>query len=405
VESVRREFPILSREIYPGVPLTYLDSAATSLKPACVIEAITEHYRWHTGNVHRGLHRLAEEATEAFEQARERVARFIRAPAARQIIFTRGTTESINLVACTWARQCVGSGDEILLSEMEHHSNLIPWQQVAAETGAALRFIPLTDNGQLNMAALESLLTRKTKLVAVTAVSNVLGTVNPISTIVAMAHAVGARVLVDAAQSVPHMATDVTTLDCDFLAFSGHKMCGPDGIGVLYGKEELLESMPPFMTGGQMIRRVRRTSADWNELPWKFEAGTPPIAPAIGLGAAVDFLARVGMDSIEQHNTELATYAIGRLSEIAGVRVLGPAPDRRSGLVSFTVEGIHPHDVAQLLDRHGVAIRAGHHCAQPLHALLGIAASARASFYLYNTTAEVDRLVDGVRYAQKLLNR
>lgn len=405
VAAVRREFPILSREIYPGVPLVYLDSAATSLKPACAIDAVAEHFRWHTGNVHRGLHRLAEEATESYEQARERVARFIRAPAARQVIFTRGTTESINLVAWSWGRQNVRAGDEILLSEMEHHSNLIPWQQLAAETGAELRFIPLAADGRLDLVALDSVMTRKTKLVAVTAVSNVLGTVNPIDSITAQAHAVGARVLVDAAQSVPHLPTDVVACDCDFLAFSGHKMCGPDSVGVLYGKEEMLEAMPPFMTGGQMIRRVRRTNADWNELPWKFEAGTPPIAPAIGLGAAVEFLAGVGMESVRRHERELVAYAFGQLSECAGVRVLGPAPEHRSGLVSFTVEGIHPHDVAQLLDRRGVAIRAGHHCAQPLHAQLGIAASARASFYLYNTTDEVDRLVEGIQNAQKLFNR
>ncbi|MBI3468370.1 MAG: cysteine desulfurase [Planctomycetes bacterium] len=403
VRSVRPEFPILAREIHPGIPLVYLDSAATALKPTCVIEAVAEHYRWHTANVHRGVHRLAEEATEAYEWARERVARFIGSPSAREVIFTHGTTEGINLVAWSWAGQHVGRGDEIVVSEMEHHANLIPWQQVAAETGAVLRFIPLTDDGQLDLAALDALLSRRTKLVAVAAVSNVLGTVNPVQTIAAMAHAVGARVLFDAAQSVPHLPTDVTGWDCDFLAFSGHKMCGPDGVGVLYAKGDLLDSMPPFLTGGNMVRRVRPTAAEWNEPPWKFEAGTPPIASAIGLGEAVDFLERIGLDSIQQHDADLVARAIDGLTGIDGVRILGPAPEHRVGLVSFTVEGIHPHDLAQVLDRHGVAIRAGHHCAQPLHVQLGIPASARASFYLYNMTEEVDRLVEGIEHAKDLL--
>jgi cysteine desulfurase/selenocysteine lyase len=405
VDSVRRQFPILTREVYPGVPLVYLDSAATSLKPTCVIDSVADHYRWHTANVHRGLHRLAEEATESFENAREQVARFIHAPCARQVIFTHGTTESINLIARSWARENINAGNEILVSDMEHHSNLVPWQQVAAETGAQLRYVPLTKLGQLDMVALDSMLSRKTALIAVASVSNVLGTVNAIPTIVALAHAVGARVLVDGAQSVPHMATDVTAWDCDFLAFSGHKMCAPDGVGVLYAKEELLEAMPPFMTGGQMIRRVTRHGAEWNELPWKFEAGTPPIASAIGLGAAIRFLSTIGMQSIQRHDEELVAYAHNQLVEIQGVRALGPLPQHRSGLISFTVEGIHPHDLAQLLDRRGIAIRAGHHCSQPLHAQLGIAASARASFYLYNTAAEVDRLVEGIREAQKFFNR
>ena len=405
VAAIRAEFPILAREIYPGVPLAYLDSAATSLKPTSVIDAISEHHRWHTANVHRGIHRLAEEATESYEQSREKVARFIHANSSSEIIFTRGTTESINLVAWSFARKTLRPGDQILLTEMEHHSNLIPWQQVAAESGASLQFIPITKDGRLDLASLDSLVTGETKLVTVTAVSNVLGTVNPIGEIVRKAHAVGACVLVDAAQSVPHLPVDVAAWDCDFLAFSGHKMCGPDGIGILYGKDRLLEAMPPFLTGGQMIRRARRTSADWNELPWKFEAGTPPISEAIGLGAAVDFLTKIGFDAVGRHESQLVAYAYARLSEIDGLSVLGPVPEHRSGLVSFTVEGIHPHDVAQVLDSRGIAIRAGHHCAQPLHTQLGIAASARASFYLYNTTDEVDRLVAGIRHAQRLLNR
>jgi cysteine desulfurase/selenocysteine lyase len=405
MKSWREQFPILGRELYPGVPLVYLDSAATALKPACVIEAVSEQYRWHTANVHRGVHRLAEEATEAYEQARQRVADFIAAPSARQVIFTRGTTESINLVAWTWGRQTVSPASEIVVTEMEHHANLLPWQRLAAESGAILRFAPCTEDGRLDLSALGDLLRPSTRLVAVTAVSNVLGTVNPIREICAMAHAAGARVLVDAAQSVPHRATDVTAWDCDFLAFSGHKMCGPDGIGVLYGREELLEAMPPFLTGGEMVRSVRRTSADWNELPWKFEAGTPPIASAIGLGAAVAFLSEVGMEAIERHDAEIVGYAHRRLSAHEGVCVLGPPPPQRSALVSFTVDDVHPHDVAQVLDGRGIAIRAGHHCAQPLHDRLGIAASARASFYLYSTMDEVDRLLNAIAAAQQLFRR
>jgi cysteine desulfurase/selenocysteine lyase len=401
---IRQKFPILFREVYPGAPLVYLDSAATALKPEGVIEAMAEHYRWHTANVHRGLHRLAEEATEAYESARERVARFIQAPDPRQVIFTHGTTESINLVAWTWARQNVRGG-EIVLSDMEHHANLLPWRQVAAETGAELRFVPLTRQGTLDLNALEGLLTPRTRLVAITAVSNVLGTVNPVARISSMAHQVGARVFVDGAQSVPHLPTDVAACDCDFLAFSAHKMCGPEGIGVLYGKAELLESMPPFLTGGEMVKRVRRSSADWNELPWKFEAGTPPIAQAIGLAAAIDFLTSAGMDSIREHDAELISYAYGRLREIDGLRILGPAPPDRCGIISFAIDGMHPHDLAQLLDRDGIAIRAGHQCAQPLHAQLGLAASARASFYLYSTRDEVDRLVEGIEHARKVFLR
>ncbi len=401
---VRRQFPILSREIHPGRPLVYLDSAATALKPTSVIETVIEHHRHHTANVHRGIHRLAEEATKRFEHAREQVARFIGAPA-RQVIFTRGTTESINLVAHSWAQHTLCAGDEILLTEMEHHSNLVPWQQVAAANGVELRFVLITPDGQLDLSSFDALLSRRTKLVAVTAVSNVLGTVNPLPKIVAMAHAAGARVLIDAAQSVPHLPTDVASLDCDFVAFSGHKMCGPDGVGMLYGKEELLDAMPPFMTGGQMVRRVRQTSAEWNELPWRFEAGTPPISSAIGLGATVEFLSQLGMNSVRQHEVALVAYAYERLREIAGLRILGPGPEHRSGLVSFTVDGIHPHDLAQVLDGRGIAIRAGHHCAEPLHARLGVVASARASFYLYNTADEADQLVDGIRYSQKLLSR
>lgn len=403
LEAVRAEFPILTRAFEDGVALTYLDSAATTLKPNCVIDAIADHYRWHTANVHRGIHRLAEEATEAYEQARELVARLIGAASSREIVFTRGSTESINLVAHAWGRHNLQAGTNIVLSEMEHHANLVPWQQVAAGTGAELRFLPLAPDGTLDQTMFDVIITKSTRLVAVTAVSNVLGTVNPIDEIVARAHAVGARVLIDAAQHVPHRPIDVKRLPCDFLAFSGHKMCGADGIGVLYGRAELLEAMPPFMTGGEMVRRVRRTTTDWNELPWKFEAGTPPIASAIGLGAAIEFLGRVGLDRIARHDAELVALAYRRLSDVAGVRILGPAPQHRSSLVSFTVEGVHPHDLAQLLDLDGIAIRAGHHCAQPLHAQLDIAASARASFYLYNTPADVDRLIVGIERSRRTM--
>ncbi len=395
--ELRQRFPILRREVRPGVRLVYLDSAATSLKPDSVIDALAEHYRLRSANVHRGIYTIAEEATAAYEAAREKVARFINASSTAEVIFTHGTTESINLVAWSWGGTNLKPGDEVVVTQMEHHANLVPWQQVCRRTGATLRFAPLTGDGQLDLAALEAMLSERTKLVAVTGASNVLGTVPPVAEIVRLAHGVGARVLVDGAQSVPHFGCDVQALDCDFLAFSGHKMCGPEGVGVLYGKLELLEAMPPMFTGGEMVKKVTFDEAAWNDLPWKFEAGTPPVAPAVALGAAVDFLRDVGWDFIRAHEQLLVSYAFERLQEVPGIRLLGPAPPNRSGLVAFAIEGIHPHDVAQFLDRYGVAVRAGHHCAQPLHQLLGLRASTRASFYLYNVRADVDALVDALK--------
>jgi len=395
-ERRRDDFPVLRRELRPGIPLVYLDSAATSQKPRVVLEAMQSFYELHNANIHRGVHRLAEEATEAFELARQTVAGFIGAGNPRQIIFTRNTTESINLVAHTWARANLRSGDVILLSEMEHHSNLVPWQMLAAERGLRLEFIPVTDGGELDLTALPALLELRPKLVGVTHMSNVLGTVIPVETIIRQAHQAGALVVVDGAQAVPHLPVDVTALDVDFYAFSAHKMCGPTGIGALYGRLELLESMPPFLGGGDMIKRVELRSFEANSVPHKFEAGTPAIAEAIGFGAAADYVAGVGRQAIHVHEQVLAGYAIERLEEIPGVRVFGPPADRRGGVVSFTLDGVHPHDIAQVLDAEGVAIRAGHHCAMPLHARLGLPASARASFYLYNTESEVDTLIRGL---------
>ena len=392
----RDDFPVLRREVYPGIPLVYLDSAATSQKPRSVLEAMQSFYELHNANIHRGVHRLAEEATEAYEEARRRVARFIGAGDARQIVFTRNTTEAINLVAHTWARANVRDGDVIVLSEMEHHSNLVPWQMLAAERGLRLEFIPLTDGGELELAALPDLLSLRPKLVGVTHMSNVLGTVNPVGAIIRQAHDAGALVVVDGAQAVPHLPVDVTALAADFYAFSAHKMCGPTGIGALYGRLELLEAMPPFLGGGDMIKRVELRSFEANRVPHKFEAGTPAIAEAIGFGAAADYLAETGRQAIHAHEQAVAGYAIERLEEIPGVRVFGPPIERRGGVVSFTLDGVHPHDIAQVLDSEGVAIRAGHHCAMPLHARLGLPASARASFYLYNTESEVDTLVRGL---------
>ena len=392
----RDDFPVLRREVYPGIPLVYLDSAATSQKPRSVLEAMQSFYELHNANIHRGVHRLAEEATEAYEEARRRVARFIGAGDARQIVFTRNTTEAINLVAHTWARANVRDGDVIVLSEMEHHSNLVPWQILAAQRGLRLEFIPLTDGGELELAALPDLLSLRPKLVGVTHMSNVLGTVNPVEAIIRQAHDAGALVVVDGAQAVPHLPVDVTALAADFYAFSAHKMCGPTGIGALYGRLELLEAMPPFLGGGDMIKRVELRSFEANRVPYKFEAGTPAIAEAIGFGAAADYLAETGRQAIHAHEQAVAGYAIERLEEIPGVRVFGPPIERRGGVVSFTLDGVHPHDIAQVLDSEGVAIRAGHHCAMPLHARLGLPASARASFYLYNTESEVDTLVRGL---------
>jgi cysteine desulfurase/selenocysteine lyase len=400
--SLRRDFPILARILPNGAPLVYLDNAASSQKPESVIQAMDDYYRRYNANVHRGVHTLSEEATAAFEQVRDKVARFINAPSARQIVFTRGATESINLVAYTWGRANLKAGDEVLITEMEHHANIVPWQIVQEQLGFTLRYIPMTEHGTLDLEALPTLLNERTKLLSFVHASNVVGTINPVHDLVAAAHAVGAKVLIDGAQSVPHMPVDVQALDADFFVFSSHKMCGPTGMGVLYGKRELLEAMPPFMGGGDMIREVTLRGSKWNSVPFKFEAGTPAIAEAIGLGAAVDYLAQVGMAWVHAHERQITRYAYERMAEVEGLRILGPGPDERGGLVAFTLEGVHPHDISAILDRSGVAVRAGHHCAQPLHDRLGIHASARASFYLYNTYEEVDVLVDALHKAQEV---
>lgn len=397
VDKIRADFPILSVEAHPGVPLVYLDNAATSQKPNVVIDAMNAYYRHTNANVHRGIHRLSEDATAAYEAARQRVAHFINAEEMETVIFVRNTTEAINLVAQSWGRMNVGAGDEILLTEMEHHSNIVPWQLLAQEKGALIRYIPFTANGLLDLSQLPALLTERTKVVAFSAMSNVFGTINPTRELVAAAHSAGAIAVVDAAQSVPHFPVDVQALDCDFLAFSGHKMCGPTGIGVLFGRRSLLEEMPPFLGGGDMIRRVRLEGSTWNDLPWKFEAGTPSIAEGIGLGAAVGYLSNIGMDAILAHEQFVTGYALEALSEVKGVQVLGPPAAQKGGVAAFTLDGVHPHDISQILDQDGIAIRAGHHCAMPLHHRLGIPASARASFYLYTSTDEIDRLVEGLR--------
>ncbi|MEX0612085.1 MAG: cysteine desulfurase [Pirellulales bacterium] len=394
--TLREDFPILQQTVHGDRPLVFLDNAASTQRPRQVIEVLRRVYERDYANVHRGIHTLSERSTEQYEEAREKVREFIGAQHLREIIFTSGTTGSINLVARSWGDANVKAGDEILVTTMEHHSNLVPWQQLAQRTGAVIKHIPITDDGLLVLDAMDSLLTDRTKIVAVASVSNVLGTINPVAQIARRAHEAGAVVLVDAAQSVPHLSTNVRQLGADFLAFSGHKLLGPTGIGVLYGREELLEAMPPFLGGGSMINRVWPDRFTPAELPAKFEAGTPPIAPAIALGAAIDYLKLIGLDAVARHEHELVRYAYERLQEVEGLSILGPAPEHRAGLVSFTLAQPHAHDVAQLLDEQGIAVRAGHHCTWPLHDRLGIAASTRASFYLYNTPAEVDLLVDVV---------
>ena len=402
VEQLRNDFPVLSREIYTGVPLIYLDSAATSQKPLKVIQAMDDYYRQYNANIHRGIHRLAEEATAAYEKARQKIARFINAKTNREVIYTRNATEAINLVAYSWGRANLKQGDTILLTEMEHHSNLVPWYILAEEKGVKIEFVPVNQDGLLDIGVYKSLLKTEPKLVAYTHMSNVLGTINPVVEMTELAHAVGAVVLVDGAQSVPHFKVDVQELKVDFLAFSGHKMLGPTGIGILYGKERLLEGMPPFMGGGDMIRKVVLGDFTPNDLPYKFEAGTPAIAEAIGFGAAVDYLNSVGMAQVEAHEQQLISYAIDVLSDIPGVRVIGPEAGLKGGVAAFEVEGIHPHDVAQVLDRDGIAVRAGHHCAMPLHQKLNLPATTRASFYLYNNQTEIDKLVNGILKVKKM---
>jgi cysteine desulfurase / selenocysteine lyase len=396
VLNLRKDFPILTREVRPGVPLVYLDSTATTQKPRQVLEAMEAFYRTNNANIHRGVHTLAEEATSMYEQARQDVANFINAASADEIIFTRNATESINLVAYTWARANLKAGDLVILTEMEHHSNLVPWIMLASERGVELEFIPVTGTGLLDLEAYQRLLARNPKLVAFTGMSNVLGTINPVAEIVKLAHAAGALTLVDGAQSVPHLPVDVQALGVDFLAFSAHKLLGPTGIGALYGRADLLRGMPPFLGGGDMIKTVHLRSFTPNDVPHKFEAGTPAIAEAVGFGAAVQYLTRLGMDEVAAHEQEIVGYALERLEEIPGVQVFGPPADKKGGVASFTLEGVHPHDIAQILDRDGVAIRAGHHCAQPLHEKYGITATARASFYVYSLKEEVDVLVNGI---------
>ncbi|MBE3591026.1 MAG: cysteine desulfurase [Firmicutes bacterium] len=399
---VRRDFPILEREVH-GKRLVYLDNAATSQKPRAVIDAVADYYRRSNANVHRGLHQLAAEATEQYEAAREKVRAFIHAPDASGVIFTRNATEAINLVAYSWARKNLKEGDAILLTVAEHHSNLVPWQLVAQETGARLRYIRLTEDGRLDLSELDRLL-EGVRLVSVAHASNVLGTVHPVETLARAAHAAGAKILVDAAQSAPHMPLDVQALDCDFLAFSGHKMLGPMGIGVLWARPEILEAMDPFLGGGEMIGVVGLESSTWREIPWKFEAGTPNVAGAIGLAAAIDYLERLGMENVRRHEEELITYAYRRLEEVPGIELYGPR-DGRAGLIAFNLEGIHPHDVSQVLDQEGVAVRAGHHCCQPLMRELGVAATVRASFYIYNDRDDADVLVDALQKTREFFGR
>lgn len=397
VELIRRDFPILQRMIH-NKPLVYLDNAATSQKPLAVTDAIVEYYHGHNANVHRSIHTLGDEATTRFEEAREKTRRFINAPTVQSIVFTRNATEAINLVAYAWGWQHVKEGDEIVLSVMEHHSNLIPWQMLAQATGVTLRFIDIDDEGLLRWDDVQRLIGEKTKLVALTQMSNVLGTINPIREIGEIAHAYGALMLVDGAQSVPHMPVDVQKLDCDFLAFSSHKMLGPMGVGILYARPAVLENMGPFLGGGHMISHVELREATYNVAPWRWEAGTPDIGGVFAFGVAIDYLEGLGMEAVRQHDVDLMDYAIGTLEKIPGITVYGPHDaSKRGGALAFNYENIHSHDVATTLDYHGIAVRAGHHCAQPLMKRLGVEATARASFYVYNRREEVDALADGIR--------
>ncbi len=400
-QKLRADFPIFEQKIH-GKPLAYLDSAASSQKPRQVLDAMREFYETSYANVHRGVYLLSERATEAYEGARETAREFVNAPAAREVIFTRSATESINLVAYAWGLDNLGPGDVVLVTELEHHSNFVPWQYIAKRTGAAFRMLPIDDNGELQLDALGEI-DGQVKVVATNQVSNSLGTVNPVTKLAAWAHERGAIMVVDAAQGAPHHRVDVQELDCDFLAFSSHKLCGPSGVGALWGRAELLEKMAPFNLGGHMIRSVRAEETTWGELPYKFEAGTMAIAETVGFGAAMDYVSAIGVEAIADYESELAAYALERIAEVGGVKSYGPPPERRAGIVSFNVEGIHPHDVAQVLDSEGVAIRAGHHCCQPLMKRLGVVATNRASFYLYTVPEEIDRLVDGLHKVKKIL--
>ncbi len=398
LKDVLLDFPILKREIRPGIPLIYLDSAATSQKPTCVIEAMNAYYYTMNANIHRGVHTLAEEATEKYETSRLKIAEFIGVKNPKELVFTRNTTESINLVANSWGRTNLNKGDVVILTEMEHHSNLVPWQILAAEKDIRLEFIPVTKEGLLDLEVYETLLKLNPKLVSFIHMSNVLGTINPAEEIISKAHEYGAKVLIDAAQTIPHIPVNAENLNADFIAFSAHKMLGPTGIGALWARRTLLEAMPPFLGGGDMIKKVALRSFSSNDLPHKFEAGTPAIAEAIGFGAAVDYLKKLGINTVTAHEQAIVSLAHETLSEIKGLHILGPDKNHRGGVLSFTIDGIHPHDVAQVLDSFGIAVRAGHHCAMPLHDKLNIPASTRASFYLYNSTADVEKLVSGIKY-------
>ena len=402
-QKLRADFPIFEQKIH-GKPLAYLDSAVSSQKPRQVLDAMTTFYETSYTNVHRGVYTLSERATEAYEGAREKVRAFVNAPSAREVIFLRNATEALNLVAYSWGLNNLGPGDVVLVSELEHHSNFVPWQYLAGRMGADFRMLPLDEHGELRLDALEETVgDGNVKVVATNLVSNSLGTISPVEKIAAWAHERGAIYVCDAAQAAPHRAVDVQALGCDFVAVSGHKMCGPSGVGFLWGRAELLESMEPFLMGGHMIRQVRFEKTTWGELPHKFEAGTAPAAEAVGLGAAIDYLTEVGLDAIADYEHTLAAYALERLAEVGGITTYGPPADRRAGIVSFNVDGVHPHDVAQVLDSEGVAIRAGHHCCQPLMTRLGVAATNRASFYLYTVPEEIDRLVEGLHKVRKIL--
>ena len=402
-QKLRADFPIFEQLVH-GKPLAYLDSAVTSQKPRYVLDALLNFYETSYGNVHRGVYWLSERATAEFEAARDKIRGYVNAPSAKEVIFTRNATEALNLVAYAWGWDNLGPGDTVVVTELEHHANFVPFQFIAQRTGATFKAIPIDGAGELQLDALDGLAAEgNIKLVAVGLISNSLGTINPVEKIAAWAHEQGAVMVVDAAQAAPHKAIDLQTLGADFLAISAHKMCGPSGVGALWGKTELLEAMSPFNLGGQMIRQVRMEKTTWNELPYKFEAGTPPMAEAVGFGAAVDYLTAIGIDAIEEHEHELAAYALDRLGELDWITTYGPPADRRAGIVSFNVEGVHPHDVAQILDWEGIAIRAGHHCAQPLMAKLGVAATNRASFYLYTVRDEIDRLVAGLHKVRKVL--
>ena len=401
--KLRADFPVFD-ELLNGKPVAYLDSAASTQKPRQVLDAMREFYEHSYANVHRGVYRLAERATTGYETGRRKVAAFVNAPSEREVVFTRSATEALNLVAYAWGLDNLGPGDVVVVTELEHHSSFVPWQYVAGRTGATFRAIPIDENGELQLEALDEIERAGTvKVVANNLVSNALGTVNPVERLAAWAHERGAIMVVDAAQAAPHRPLDVQALGCDFLAISSHKMCGPSGVGALWGRRELLEQMSPFNLGGEMIRSVSLAETTWNELPYKFEAGTPAIAEAVGFGAAVDYVSEIGLDAIERHEHELVEYVLDRLGELPWIEVYGPPPERRAGIVSFNVQGVHPHDVAQVLDWEGVAVRAGHHCTQPLMSKLGIAATTRASFYVYSIPEEIDRLIEGLHKAKSSL--